>query len=650
MRRSHCIVMAVGLLLGFSGIRTAEGCNPGEPNGLAEWRRLNPSRSERHLLVYDHESGKWQGFVVKGTGCAPWEDGFKLDFTGKPSVQVDSPEDLLVLVADTNPMLYGVKGKAPTQAAIPELEKLQQLAGLLGGMLATSLRAQALELREKDLQAQWEAEGKTLAEQRKMVAQLFGTKAETQGPVTPALAVQDARLSSALKSLADALLSSATSLREGAETGRKGFAGLKEEVEGVKARQTGAQVAIQAMEFGQAGDFRFLDRTDTGTIWADLQRAFDEAQTAREKVTTHVCTTRLGELAELILLKVDPASGKPADKQIAERRIGDLLFVLTKEPSVVEDGCKETCGDVDVASALGKAIVGAATALGDAGPLIIDARQDQLLNIRRAVLELVEIQSKLTSLLASLDAALAERSKAGAAAAALQKLTDDFNAAIQELCNGKTTKPDCGTLLAHGVIEVPISEARIPWDKIRTESFTLERNPGTEGIVAARPEKVEASFDISRRRKVAFSVDFGLTYTEISSPTFEAVETTDEPPVKVPRRTDETTRAGKLALFLTLEPANWPHEKAVPGLQFGTGLDADTPAVFLGLNGRFFGFLNLSGGWTWQHVKELAGGQQEGVALAPGETLRTKDGWDDDWYAGLTISLSNLPFFKPKSS
>lgn len=59
--------------------------------------------------------------------------GFVVDFEGKPSWSLDAKQQFLVLVTETNPLVFATEFTEAKEENIADLADLQKIAGLIGG-------------------------------------------------------------------------------------------------------------------------------------------------------------------------------------------------------------------------------------------------------------------------------------------------------------------------------------------------------------------------------------------------------------------------------------------------------------------------------------------------------------------------------------
>ena len=83
------------------------------------------------LLVYDHVLEAW----FSGGGIPLRKGRLEKDVTGAPLVHLPRQHDLVVLVANTNPLLYRATITESTEEDIDQLSNLGTLVGLLGGVM-----------------------------------------------------------------------------------------------------------------------------------------------------------------------------------------------------------------------------------------------------------------------------------------------------------------------------------------------------------------------------------------------------------------------------------------------------------------------------------------------------------------------------------
>jgi hypothetical protein len=203
----------------------------------------------------------------------------------------------------------------------------------------------------------------------------------------------------------------------------------------------------------------------------------------------------------------------------------------------------------------------------------------------------------------------------------------------------------------------------VPWTKVRTENFKVEIDPTyKDRIVPTHATTLALAYDLKRQRAGELGIDFGPVVTGIVSPVWAAVpepEATAPDPAKrrnVINMTDEESRSGRLGMFL-----NWEFPRSetfAVGVQLGTAVDGDEPALFLGPTFRLGPYIRLGFGVTAQEVKELDG--QEEFRLVDGQVdpkslvadtaaIKTHNTFDYGGYLSLTIAVDELPFFSPES-
>lgn len=190
----------------------------------------------------------------------------------------------------------------------------------------------------------------------------------------------------------------------------------------------------------------------------------------------------------------------------------------------------------------------------------------------------------------------------------------------------------------------------VKWNKLQHHPLKIVvKSPYAKEVSAARPVGVSPSYRVAWWRGSLLDVGVALTYTPLSSPKFSAVTDPSNSSQLVIAQTDEETRAGEVALFLSyrflqhLRPST-RHASIKPGFDIGATI-SDDPGFFLGPSVEIGKLLRIGAGYTSQQVKELRG-QIEGVTVIGSDNeIRTRDTFKSDYYVSLTFSLGTLKWF-----
>jgi hypothetical protein len=202
----------------------------------------------------------------------------------------------------------------------------------------------------------------------------------------------------------------------------------------------------------------------------------------------------------------------------------------------------------------------------------------------------------------------------------------------------------------------------------------LQDNPGAISIkpensvypdcIRLKPAGVERKFLLASRRQAVLGIGFGIiAYTNLKDPTFGTVHT--DANTQMVARTSEESRSGAIVAMAFLRPRMlacrdakpWPIE---PGLEFGAGLDAKKPALFVGGGVEVLRYVRIGAGLTCQVISRLADGLKPASFDANGQPIpgtgtvvyaltdvRTQKKAKCGLYVGLTFALDALPLFSP---
>ncbi len=190
----------------------------------------------------------------------------------------------------------------------------------------------------------------------------------------------------------------------------------------------------------------------------------------------------------------------------------------------------------------------------------------------------------------------------------------------------------------------------VKWTKDQVYAFTVVPDSPLASEVSSGLAKASSSVRLTSPSASMFGVDAGLVVTPLEAPTYTAVSATDgSTRIAV---ADRARRTGQIAVFFDWHVAQvfsgkaraWPLR---PALQAGVAANTKSPGVFLGASVGLTKWIRLSAGWTWQSVKALDG-QQVGDLVGGDSAIRTRDVFSRASYAGLSVSLGDLPLFKSK--
>lgn len=593
--------------------------------GLEEYLKSQHSGSEVLVLDLDHHrrSGWWKGWTWNGHALATaGKPDFELGSEDQPHLIVPHrfSGQILVVVTDTNPLLYTTKPIKATEVEREDLANVQQLAGLLGNLAGSALQVSA---------------------QREAASIDFLTEAAafegvpTFDPmfVLPVEAKPDeevpAEVVKSLTAISDAL----TKPREAFATAVKALNSSAGSLEG--ALSSFADTAAQADHYLREVELSRAERRfERWPSFAEVNKAFAELRRARAGLaaTELPCADQLTALTEALDVKIRGLSKDPIAAGQRAKSFDQAVEKLLKS-----SGCALRAELLEVARWLQTSRPGPSPAHQDV--------RSKLRPLHTQLSGVLGLAASRTALLKKTDELLAKQAPLG-------KETQRFAIVAQrqkDYLGGQSTI--CA--LNHGVLPVPRAESYgldVPWSRFASETFKVTFDPTFAGaVIPTRPSEVEATYELeSRPWWFDLDVDLGLIHTDVRDPKFTAVtsplaEEGDDDPPKVIGQTGEDSRSGTIAAFATLLP--WQGDRWRFGPQLGVALDTGNPALFLGfsIGNRY---VKLNGGYSWHQVDELRRGQELGVTeVGSTDDIRTRRTFDGDWYLGLSLSIDNLNFF-----
>jgi hypothetical protein len=537
------------------------------------------------IAAFDHLNRTWTVLHWNGNNLTRVQGP-----TEKPEIALGSKERLRTFIINTNPLVFTADRSATAEAAIDTLATLQQLAAGLANVAVVSTRVRALDQLPPGAPRAPGAPP-TLTE---LVYEYVAALAEIEfntGPIDE--------------------------IKTAAADVEKTVAPLKED---------SLLAWLQAVESGTApGDRPSPPAQVTQQM---IVEAFTKLAQARDKVaaTKLPCAGSIAALAEVAMIKRTPLVGVGAPER--EETYETLATEMTS--NLQAQGCTPRLATATIALSQWF-LANRPTA---EGPDVED---------RKA---LADLGDKLWQVL---DVAK-QRGDALARAKALAETQPAVILAAARLGLFRNRLASQGTLdPALGVLEIPRSSftgKAIEWTKKRTDTVEVTVDPSLKGkVTLTHPETASGSFTADRKLAEGLEVDFALIRTDLFSSTFEAKDLDGkEGGESRIVETDQATRSGKVAVMAAYR---FPLGLGFAvGPQIGVGVDTDDASFFYGVSIRWR-FLSLGWGKTRQKVTALRG-QNVNDILAEGVALKTKDTFETDDYWSLAISITDLPFFKPK--
>lgn len=655
------VVLLTTLTASVALVPPAASASPGDPldcNALTPLTAFAAnlysctSAETRTVVAYDHRRKLWETYrlVPNGASCkleAPDEKNRpEKNAEGAPLLLLKENEPLVAAVFNTHPLVYAAARKEAKEEDVEELESLQLLASLLGNVAAAAITPSTVFLSG------------------------LVPPADTDSVVVPRTVAPPPPLPQTF----DPLPTSATdAVEKWAKDHAKALAGV---LTPLRAAAGAAEVAVgklgrldgQATGFLQAMELAVQPAADLpaeAEVWAafaNIEARFDALQKDRSAAAEFKvrCAAAVNALAGLIEIRIGPDPATPLEERALIKSHTGLLTRLETDKLLAGN-----CGAAGELPFDGLAELRAWFRQDANTPnrYRLPLRKGEgviLKNLRDdALLVMAGRAAQRDTLVKTVDKALANRFAAVKTSSRLTQLAKRVELVDASYGSGTFPQNDFCRFAA-GAFEIPIPSRganltiQLDRGKLRTESFDLVADsPFKDRLTLDLPSSLTPSYQVRRPPVFNLGVDFGLIYTDLKESSWEAVtdpEDTGDSPRKLIQKTSETSRAGEAALFASFTP--WPRKQGerpvTLGLQLGAGLDTDEPAIFVGAVVGLGKYFKIGAGKTWQEVPVLADGQTEGVTVVEStEAIRLGDDFEDEWYFSLTISLSELPFFKP---
>jgi len=581
----------------------------------------HPLVSGTEILAFSHRSGKWSlctwnGFELQGSSVE-----VEPQIDDQPRLLLGKDTELAIFLVDTNAMLYRAKPGESKEKDSENAADLQKLIGLLGGVTVAEL----------EVLGRRRADAATSGFEVKGFEAVTGQAATEAAEVVHVEADADlVKLRAELEKAVEALASRSRGLAAAA-------AKAKASAEWLAISQAEVRAWIQDQERSALpGDPPDVLRVGGGKARSDFAALRAQVGTAEELDVP--CRDRLEVAARALALRNCLASPQGG---LCGGTADGLQSLLVSLDHPLQSG--ELCS-AELHDAI--ASVGARVRWsGSSGPpKLVDA--DLFEAVSTSIAAVLELGKK--SVLAREAAAKAIDGEAEVqnAAAAL----DATAARYSLLCPGPDPK-SCSLRVVE--LERRIGHRTdLKWNKFRTESFSVVRDPQLKDVVSSLSADARFEYELARveTEKRRFALDYALLYTEVADSTFTAVAQDPKDPNNKTKRIgvkDRDTRAGEPVLFLTWADAR--SGEWATGPQFGVAVDSSKPGVYLGWSLRWR-FLGLGAGFGAHRLTTLDG-QMLGAEVSGNDDIKTRKEFEtslSSWYVALTVSLNDLPLFRPK--
>lgn len=594
------------------------------------------------VLALDHQTGRWS---TRNRLAGATEPRIKLDVAGEPTVSLAKQEQITVVVEKTNPLLYGAVAGKPTEENVPELANIQKLLSLLGGNIASFLstvatekdRVEAMSLNDlTQYLVELETQATTLQNTLELVKCRAGqTAVQTsravvfiQGlelgndaeylfePPLPSNATQEC--SNVRRPRADHIAEAFSQLQENIFI-------LQSEVEGCAARLDATRAVIT------------VDSVDSASVRAAILQ--------REKVMpcgSETLETYLNSIIEDIEDPLKDAELAVVQMRVDAARLKELEALSTPSADEIKERDKLRDDKKKALQKQNEHLAKMRLALADER-----ARDHNLLNVSNLLKRMAALRAEAEVILATRDTV----QKAAAQIEVFERRLDRYRMYKLDNCPGgpcvKKSSLDLRLILEPQLKSVNST-------KIQKHSVTIKLDsPYAAQVIATRAAELKADYQLDSVLRGLWGISASVIYTDLASPTFSAVADENDPMKKVIAITDETTRAGDIALLADFRLGQWlacrksydgcSSKSRFFGVEFGAGV-SDDPAFYAGISLRPSRSWRLGFGYTYQQVKELRG-QQLGQVVASTEDIRRRDTFEGDWYISLSFALDSLSLF-----
>ena len=604
------------LVAGQASSQPASDCKTKEQIDLY-LRGRGPAR----VLAFDHATQRWMAFQWNGTKQTPLPEGdFESAFTNKPRLFVEKRTQPIILVVNTNPMLFNTTFSGATEAPIDDLANLQRLATLLGGVLSAEVALLPPGRGPQEPQEELTAARSAMPLLRKAADDSLWVPANS--------------ILTQLQTPADTITKALTGLRQPHNE-------LETQLQGVNELNAEIRSYLQLIESRSPGGIEprpnlAVDRKRQPQVEA----SFDKIATARKALqdTKPVCPGTLEALRNAVRLFRTPL---PKDKLPEKRAAVDGFLKALDSIKKDDPNCEAALNER--ALQIKELLLALHEDDGPPSENGADPAQDKVLRplVEGLTAYLTLVDQRVAALKAT-DELMAKRGDGA-------KVAGTVDATLLRRAELRKVSEDPCYLIA-GVVEVKrpgSDETDLRWSQIRSEGFKIVADsPYKDLVTLNHPTDVTAGYELQQAGRWSFDVDVATIYTELADPVFTAVDPDNDPETKnnVIGQTDEKGRAGELGLFVTFKRRINQGDLFTFGPQIGAGFDTDHPSFFAGFGIGISRYAKLGFGWSWQRIKELKDAKP-GDPVATTEDIAIRDVFDDNYYVSLSITLDELPFF-----
>ena len=528
------------------------------------------------VLTYDHSSARWD---LEGTKT---ETRSSLDANGRPTVYAGSQDSVLVVITNSNPLVYGSSVGEVREEEIAQIGALQSLMTGLGTALQSWLALA----------------GQRMAEAPAPPRALAGLDLEVSEAIAAVVAERERRV----MLLSDESLST------------------KRAIDAVARCREEMLALLQQLELGHPSAYscRSLPQPTTPlsrSITAGLRQRYEEAAWFGADYKPAIARF----LALLQMASPTPAAVRSAVADIEQAlsgvpRPGSGAPVLTTLIGEIQKALDRIARAPDVEAALGE-----------------EARRFS--NLDRA-LDLHPSELKLT---AAVDGVLAKAAAINLAAAVLdaaeRRYADNLIGGVPRMWFEVT--PPSNDVSWDVIRTYPVSIAA---DAPYADQVALAHPAkSATGYALASTSSRLFGVDVGVTATNIVDREFAAV-ADPAQPKQKVIEQTGQ--------TNRSGQFGIFLDYWLVQRWHesaeyWPIR---PGLQIGAALSSDNPAVHAGGVFEVARYARFGAGVTFQRVTRLDG-QQIGDPVSSSDDIRTRDRFERGWYVSFAFALDSLSLF-----
>ncbi len=541
-------------------------------------------------LSFDHRRRDW-------TADATIAKRTEEDINGLPTVSVGRSERIVVVVTNTNPLLFTVAAQDLKLQPIDQFADLQRLVGLIGGNISAILQVRA------------------------------------SGEAVTAMG------GGVLKEAAQLVVDAAAPVSKAQQLG-----------ECVTMEAQKASVFVQAVETGTDAKYpravpECLGEPLTPAVLRALPAALETTRTELARILNGRCTTLLD--AAVALLDTDPGDAKAVRASLAK------YDALELDPS-----CTAWQANPNVVNELDATLVSRVESeLGKPSANLPHLYQDLRTNVAADVKKLASATKAARAAIDALPKLIDATPSLAKAAENLELFRERLlqNVVGRTVACNEDAAVQCISRDAVATfVVVPGGFPRVTrWEFTYTRPIKIAVDSPYATDVVARHGAVDTSFSLRSSLASIFDLGVAATKTDLQSDVFGAVRVDDGDgnfgnDRLVVGVVDKESQSGKLAVMLNVVPLrllDLPTLIQPLGLQVGASADSARPAVFYGLSYGLGKYVRVGWGRTEQRVTVLRDETPLNHPIANAGEIRKRQKYEKADYWSLMVSIRALSLF-----